>query len=470
MAETFVAVRRGPGEFEQRVCIKRILPAYETDQDFVASFLREARTSAQLRHANIVQVLDFGVADASHYLALELIDGLDLRALLRRRTVSDPFEPEMVVLIAGDLLQALDHAHGGGQQREVIVHRDLSPSNVLASRAGEIKLTDFGIARALGQTQHTATGIIKGKVPYLPPEYIERSEFTAQSDLFALGVLMHELLVGKRPFDGESDLDTVRRILAGERAPLRELAPHAPDVLVSAIDALLARDPAARPASARAVLELLPDVPVHRLRARLGELVRAGLGEIATGEAALTRRALPASEVETRKEKAPTPAPNAETRTVERPPTPRGAMRALLAATSVLLAVVAAGALRTWLRTEPPPPGQADVAKAEPLAPPQAPIAAPSAVAPEPEPAPAHASEASDDKSAPDAPGELRVVVVPFGDVWVDGRPRGHAPVLLRLPPGTHEVAWGDGRPDARRNVQLAPGAHEKVVLRRNVE
>src|SRR5262245_54105617 len=176
MAETFVAVRRGPAGFEQRVCIKRILPAYEGDRDFVEAFLREARTSAQLRHANIVQVLDFGLADDSHYLALELIDGIDLRALLRRRSESPALDAEHVTLIAADLALARDHAHGGGQAREAIVHRDISPSNVLASRAGEIKLVDFGIARAIGGTHHTATGIIKGKVPYLPPEYIERGE------------------------------------------------------------------------------------------------------------------------------------------------------------------------------------------------------------------------------------------------------------------------------------------------------
>ena len=195
MAETFVAVRGGPAGFEQHVCIKRILPAYESDLEFVQAFLREARTSAQLRHAHIVQVLDFGEADGCHYLALELIDGVDLRALLKRRRGQDaPLEHEIVTLVASDLCLALDHAHGGGQGREPIVHRDLSPSNVLASRAGEIKLTDFGIARAIGSTPLTATGIIKGKVPYLPPEYIEHGTFEVRSDLFSLGVMLFELL------------------------------------------------------------------------------------------------------------------------------------------------------------------------------------------------------------------------------------------------------------------------------------
>jgi hypothetical protein len=304
MAETFVAVRRGPAGFEQRVCIKRILPAYEADRDFVEAFLREARTSAQLRHANIVQVLDFGVADDSHYLALELIDGIDLRALLRRRSDSPALDAELVTLIAGDLALALDHAHGGGQARDAIVHRDISPSNVLASRAGEIKLTDFGIARAIGGTQHTATGIIKGKVPYLPPEYIEHGEFEARSDLFSLGVMLHELLTGQRPFDGESDLDTVRRIISGERRELRALAPEAPAALLDCIERLLATRPEERPGSASALLDMLPQIPVHRVRMRLGELVRRELGEIATDPAARFAPVADLSAAPTRRAKA----------------------------------------------------------------------------------------------------------------------------------------------------------------------
>src|SRR5690606_30129034 len=131
MAETFVAVRRGPGGFEQKVCIKRILPAYADDRAFVESFLREARTSAALHHTNIVQVLDFGVADESYYLALELIDGLDLRALLvdEAEGGTGALPPEVVALIAGELSTALEHAHAGDVERGPIVHRDLSPSN-----------------------------------------------------------------------------------------------------------------------------------------------------------------------------------------------------------------------------------------------------------------------------------------------------------------------------------------------------
>src|ERR1700712_1539466 len=242
MAETFLAVRRGPAGFAQRVCIKRILPAYEDDRDFVDSFLDEARTSAALRHANIVQVVDFGLneADGSHYLALELVDGLDLRALMQRE---GPLDAELVTLIASELAAALAYAHSEDEGRPSVVHRDLSPSNVLVSRAGEVKLTDFGIARVIGGSHRTASGVIKGKVPYMPPEYIDGGRFDTRGDLFSLGVLLYELCHGVRPFDGDSEIDTMRRIVSGDRRPFQAPAPRQ---LISCIDRLLQRQPAHR--------------------------------------------------------------------------------------------------------------------------------------------------------------------------------------------------------------------------------
>ena len=202
MAETFLAVRRGPGAFEQKVCVKRILPAFEQDQDFVRQFLEEARVSAQLRHANIVQVLDFGVVDGSHYLALELVEGMDLHKLLR--SLGDRGETMtsgLVVYLATELANALEYAHGGGgQSTSPVVHRDISPSNVLVSRAGEVKLTDFGIAKAAhGPGPIPTTGVVKGKVPYMAPEYALSGKSDPRSDLFALGVLLFEALAGRRP-------------------------------------------------------------------------------------------------------------------------------------------------------------------------------------------------------------------------------------------------------------------------------
>ncbi len=464
MAETFEAVRRGPGGFEQRVCIKRILPAFESDQDFVAAFLREATTSAQLRHANIVQVLDFGVADGSHYLALELIDGMDLRKLSGQVGALDP---DLVTLVAIDLASALHHAHVGDGVRPSVVHRDISPSNVLISLAGEVKLVDFGIAKALGGTHLTATGTIKGKIPYLPPEYIERAIFEPQGDLFALGVMLFELLTGRRPFDGESDLDTIRRIAAGTRPALLELCPKAPAALVTCIEGLLFIDPAQRTASAAALLEALPMISVPAARRQLSELARRRPAVPQDPGHAPTQRAAPSTP--------PQPNPRAAaTRTSVRPaatPTDtslqpsRRARYVLLTAIGFTLVTLAA-----LLVLRQPEPSAGRASKVPPPLTERPSAAADPRAAHELTPDPSASTTAAPQPLAPAPskarPSELRVVAIPFGDVWIDGRPMGHAPVNARLPPGSHEVAVGDGHPAQRRTLRLAAGEVQNVVFR----
>ncbi len=285
MAETFEAVRLGPGGFEQRVCIKRILPSLEQDAEFVRLFLEEARVAARLRHANIVQVIDFGVAEGSHYLALELVHGCDLRALVRAEKAraaalggaaqggaAQGLTSGLVAFVAQELAVALEVAHGGA---EAIVHRDISPSNVLLSTAGEVKLSDFGIARAMSNHDATATRTVKGKVPYMAPEYALRGVVDRRIDLFALGVLLYECLAGVRPFDGANEFDTLSNLEQGAHVPLRERCPSAPAVLVDLVERLISADPAQRPQSATAVLDALVEVaPPPTARRILGELVR----------------------------------------------------------------------------------------------------------------------------------------------------------------------------------------------------
>lgn len=478
MAETFEAIRRGPGDFEQRVCIKRILPAYESDQEFVAAFLREATTGAQLRHANIVQVLDFGVAEGSHYLALELVDGMDLRGLMQQ---AGTLPADLVTLLAIDLGSALHYAHAGENARPAVVHRDISPSNVLVSLAGEVKLVDFGIAKALGGTHLTATGVIKGKVPYLPPEYIERAEFDPRGDLFSLGVTLFETLAGKRPFDGDSDFDTIRRIVAGQRRSLRDFRPDVPDELAACVERLLAVDPQQRFASAAAFLEALPMISVPAARRTFAELVRAP-----------TRAKVEAGHAETQPvaavgPKAVEPRREVPTRTSVRPPTEplvvqgtgpsRGARRMLLISAVCLgVTLLTAALIRQPLHSEstaaPPPP---------------LPARPKSDDAPMPSTAASNTTTASTTNgtapttappATPDAPSatarphtaELRVVAVPFGDVWIDGRAMGHAPVTARLSPGSHEVAVGDGKADQQRTLRLVAGEVQNVVFRVETE
>ncbi len=279
MAETFVATREGPGDFTQTVCVKRILRSLEDDQTFVDQFSEEARVSASLRHANIVTVLDFGVADGLPYLALELVDGIDLYGLLEwLGEKREPLTSGLVVYVAGELASALDFAHT--RQGRPVVHRDISPSNVLLSRAGEVKLSDFGIARVLQSTNAvTSTATVKGKVPYMAPEYALSGSFDVRADLFALGVTLYEALAGRRPYDGRTDLDTLYRIQSGNRTPLAELCPSAPAALVVIIERLILPDPAARFQSASELIDALIEIaPPPTSRKILGDLVRRATG------------------------------------------------------------------------------------------------------------------------------------------------------------------------------------------------
>ena len=277
MAQTYLALRKGPDGFEQRVCLKRILPSLETDAEFVRLFEDEAKLSAQLRHANIVQVLDFGQQAGSHFLALELIEGLDLRGLLRALGANGQMLPSGLVSFLGhELADALSYAHGRrSDAQDVIVHRDISPSNVLLSNAGEVKLTDFGIAKAMSEPSFTRTGIVKGKVPYMAPEYATRGQFDARCDLFSLGVLLYESLIGRRPFDGSTDVETIENTRDGRFAPILSLLPTVPPALASAIEKLLQPNPDKRFQTADAFLSALQAVaaPITSRRI-LGGLVR----------------------------------------------------------------------------------------------------------------------------------------------------------------------------------------------------
>ena len=287
MAETFLAVRRGPEGFEQRVCLKRILPAFEQDQEFVRLFLTEAHVSARLRHANIAQVVDFGLVEGSHYLVLELVEGSDLRKLLSSLEAhGERLTTGLVSHIAYELGSALEFAHAAlpdGTARGV-VHRDLSPSNVLLSDAGEVKLSDFGIAKAMDSDHATRTGMIKGKLPYMAPEYAREGRYDARSDLYALGVVLYECLTGTRPHDGRHDVETLARKEKGQHVPLAKVAPHAPAELARAIERLLRPDPDARFATAARFLDALDTVaPPPTARRILGEVVRRHAGDRESG-------------------------------------------------------------------------------------------------------------------------------------------------------------------------------------------
>jgi serine/threonine-protein kinase len=251
MAEVHLAIERLAHGAERLVVIKRILPAYKHDPDYVEFFIHEARVALQLVHPNVVQAYEFGRADDVHYLAMEYLPGATSLDLLRRAAqLGRHLSLDALCKIVADVAAALDHVHRAcdtqGQPLR-IVHRDVSPHNIVIAREGIAKLVDFGIARATTQEFRTRTGVIKGKFAYLAPEQVRRGQaFDHRADLWALGVVTYELLTRRPLFRGASDADTVRRILGGRIPPLRELRADCPAPLAAVVHRLLEREPAAR--------------------------------------------------------------------------------------------------------------------------------------------------------------------------------------------------------------------------------
>ena len=287
MAETFVARRDGPGGIAQHVCLKRVLPAFNGDKSFRDQFQREARLAARLRHSNIVGTIDYGSVGEVQYMALELVEGLDLRALLSAQP-NNRLPLEQAVLIAFDVAHALEYAHAPRESDEGIVHRDVTPSNILLSIDGAVKLADFGVAKALGTaTAMTATGVMKGKMPYMPPEQMKGGAIDGRVDLFSVGVMLYESLAGRRPFTGAHDVEVMTKIISGDRPNLRELAPDVPVALEAVVHALIATEVEERTSDASTLIDqLAPFVPPPSARERLAALVSAAYGSERHGGAA----------------------------------------------------------------------------------------------------------------------------------------------------------------------------------------
>jgi serine/threonine-protein kinase len=211
MAELFKATLTGDHGFEKLVAIKKILPHLATDKTFVEMFIDEARITAQLDHKHIVSVFELGTDADTPYIAMQFVDGVDVLALLRECARTQiRLTPEIAALIARDVLDALDYAHnaiGVGGRGLGIIHRDISPGNVLLSWRGDVKLTDFGIARAAERRHKTEAGTLKGKYGYMSPEQVSGQEIDARSDLFSVGILLAEMVMARRLFTSTNDLD-----------------------------------------------------------------------------------------------------------------------------------------------------------------------------------------------------------------------------------------------------------------------
>ena len=215
MAELFKAKKVGIEGFERVLAIKRILPHLSSDEEFVDMFIAEGKLAALLNHKNIVQIYDFGKVDESYYIAMEYVAGKDLRTIFNKcRSDNIPVPLPVALYVCREVASGLDSAHNqkdpNGRSLNLI-HRDISPQNILISYDGEVKVVDFGIAKA-GTSSKTTTGVLKGKLSYMSPEQAWGKALDHRSDLFSLGVCLYEMLSGERLFKGETEIGTLEKV------------------------------------------------------------------------------------------------------------------------------------------------------------------------------------------------------------------------------------------------------------------
>ncbi len=247
MAEIFRARRRGVAGFERIFAVKRILPSIARDPSFVTMFMDEARIAAKLSHPNIIQTLDFGVSDGEYFLAMELVDGVDLGTVFAEcRARDEPMPVRYACRIVAEVCDALSYAYNKRDERGQpmrVVHRDVSPSNVLISHCGTVKLIDFGLARASERKTRTRHGVLKGKFRYLSPERVRGRVADHRSDVFSAGILLWELLTRRRLFEGSTDWEVLESIRACEVAPASDRNDQVRPELDEILERALALEP-----------------------------------------------------------------------------------------------------------------------------------------------------------------------------------------------------------------------------------
>jgi serine/threonine protein kinase len=283
MAEVFRGVAESMRGFKKNIAIKRILPSLTKNKKFVAMFLDEARLSLALQHANIVQVFDIGHSEDTYFIVMEFVDGVDLKALLDwRRRIGRRIPIAHSLYLAIEICKGLSYAHELPNPETGapmgIVHRDISPPNVLISKQGEIKVVDFGLAKATSQVEITDPGVVKGKMSYLSPEAARGEEVDSRADIFAVGILMYEMLTGKRLFYGETDYQTVELVRNAKIPPIKPQNPQVEPELEDIVRKALAKRKEDRYQSATDVQDALAQYSYSRglkvISRDISELVR----------------------------------------------------------------------------------------------------------------------------------------------------------------------------------------------------
>ena len=354
MASVYLGKMRGPLGFTPLVAIKSLHPQFAKDPDFVRMFLDEARLAARIRHPNIVPVIDVHAEDDVLFLVLEYIHGESLSRLVNAsRKAGTPPSIGVAAAILGDVLQGLHAAHEAKSERGEplgIVHRDVSPQNVLVGADGVARVLDFGIAKAAGRLTTTSDGQVKGKFAYMPPEQLRGEIVDRRADVYSASVVLWELLTASRLFRAESEGHTVERVLFGAVEPPSRLRPEIPAALDAVVMRGLSRERADRFASAKEMAMALGAAVLSASPPEVGEWVEARAID------ALEQRAKLVEEIEQSVHDATAAARAVEpVDVVVTPlPSPRRRLTAVLFAVAVLVAVVGVSLGIVWARPEPP--------------------------------------------------------------------------------------------------------------------
>lgn len=283
MAEVFKAVKSGPDGFAKTVALKKILPTHSDQTHFIRMLSTEAKIHSYLSHPNIIQILDFFEENGQYSMVLEYVDGKNVKEILeicRARKQPLPWQACLFIMI--EILKGLQYAHtkDGPSGPLHIVHRDVSPHNILISYEGDVKLSDFGIARAKIERDETASGILKGKYRYLSPEQVLSEKIEAPSDLFSAGVTLYEMLSLEHPFGEVQEYQTLQKIVDKPHVPLKKLMPNLKEGISHAVDQAMQKNPRDRFKNARGFYEDLLDLQDPNWITHGQELLSTLLGNI----------------------------------------------------------------------------------------------------------------------------------------------------------------------------------------------
>ncbi|MBX7102029.1 MAG: serine/threonine protein kinase [Myxococcaceae bacterium] len=500
MGEVFVARQMGPGGFVREVVVKRLLPHLSENASFVEQFLNEGRLAGLVQHPNVVQVFELGEDRGTYFLAMERVRGQSLRGVLRHQASLGHRVPVgQAVALALQALDGLQAAHGlmvDGKPLP-IVHRDVSPENLLLSEHGQLKVVDFGLARARTSVAFTKTGVVRGKLPYLAPDLLQGAKADAGSDVYALAVVLYELFTGAPPFDAETEGALMYKVLYEAPRPPAQLREEVPAALEAVLVRALEKAPERRYGTATELASalraacgpLLSQVQV----AELGRLVEPAVGDVAEGaehhptlstDAPLGAAAAPrGTEDLAGPASPPSHVGGGTVDLLPLPPAPERARRSpwTLAAVGFGLTATALGLGFWWVQREPAPV----VVPAAPVEPPLPVAAAPGGGDASPEPAvlpapaaPEVVAEPAVEERRPEAPrrkvaekGRLQVFAKPWADVYWRGVKLGVTPLVnpVAMPAGAQVLTLKNDQLGVSREFRVKIAAGATTELRANL-